>query len=119
MAFWNTKKPQTPPEPDIRTYEAEPPHYVRTGGAPAPLPLRPVHDGVYRKPALRQDKALISCVGDMLAEEKLYKSHLIGGRTDFHDVFTFVRPYFARLRPHRRQSGDHALRRRALHRRAV
>ena len=27
MAFWNTKKPQTPPEPDIRTYEAEPPHY--------------------------------------------------------------------------------------------
>ena len=52
-------------------------------------------DGVYRKPALRQDKALISCVGDMLAEEKLYKSHLIGGRTDFHDVFTFVRPYFA------------------------
>ena len=27
MAFWNTKKPQTPPEPDIRIYEAEPPHY--------------------------------------------------------------------------------------------
>ena len=94
MAFWNTKKPQTPPEPDIRTYEAEPPHYE-----PVEYPPRFRYalstDGVYRKPALRQDKALISCVGDMLAEEKLYKSHLIGGRTDFHDVFTFVRPYFA------------------------
>lgn len=94
MAFWNTKKPQTPPEPDIRTYEAEPPHYEPVEHPPR-FRYALSTDGVYRKPALRQDKALISCVGDMLAEEKLYKSHLIGGRTDFHDVFTFVRPYFA------------------------
>lgn len=94
MAFWNTKKPQTPPEPDIRTYEAEPPHYEPVEHPPR-FRYALSTDGVYRKPALRQDKALISCVGDMLAEEKLYKSHLIGGQTDFHDVFTFVRPYFA------------------------
>lgn len=94
MAFWNTKKPQTPPEPDIRTYEAEPPHYEPVEHPPR-FRYALSTDGVYRKPALRQDKALLSCVGDMLAEEKLYKSHLIGGRTDFHDVFTFVRPYFA------------------------
>lgn len=94
MAFWNTKKPQTPPEPEIRTYEAEPPHYEPVEHPPR-FRYALSTDGVYRKPALRQDKALISCVGDMLAEEKLYKSHLIGGRTDFHDVFTFVRPYFA------------------------
>lgn len=94
MAFWNTKKPQTPPEPDIRTYEAEPPHYEPVEHPPR-FRYALSTDGVYRKPALRQDKALISCVGDMLAEEKLYKSHLIGGRTDFHDVFAFVRPYFA------------------------
>lgn len=94
MAFWNTKKLQTPPEPDIRTYEAEPPHYEPVEHPPR-FRYALSTDGVYRKPALRQDKALISCVGDMLAEEKLYKSHLIGGRTDFHDVFTFVRPYFA------------------------
>lgn len=94
MAFWNTKKPQTPPEPDIRTYETEPPHYEPVEHPPR-FRYALSTDGVYRKPALRQDKALISCVGDMLAEEKLYKSHLIGGRTDFHDVFTFVRPYFA------------------------
>ena len=94
MAFWSTKKPQTPPEPDIRTYEAEPPHYEPVEHPPR-FRYALSTDGVYRKPALRQDKALISCVGDMLAEEKLYKSHLIGGRTDFHDVFTFVRPYFA------------------------
>lgn len=94
MAFWNTKKPQTPPEPDIRIYEAEPPHYEPVEHPPR-FRYALSTDGVYRKPALRQDKALISCVGDMLAEEKLYKSHLIGGRTDFHDVFAFVRPYFA------------------------
>ena len=94
MAFWNTKKPQTPPEPDIRTYEAEPPHYEPVEHPPR-FRYALSTDGVYRKPALRQDKARISCVGDMLAEEKLYKSHLIGGRTDFHDVFAFVRPYFA------------------------
>lgn len=94
MAFWNTKKPQTPPEPDIRTYEAEPPRYEPVEHPPR-FRYALSTDGVYRKPALRQDKARISCVGDMLAEEKLYKSHLIGGRTDFHDVFTFVRPYFA------------------------
>lgn len=94
MAFWNTKKPQTPPEPDIRTYEAEPPHYEPVEHPPR-FRYALSTDGVYRKPALRQDKARISCVGDMLAEEKLYKSHLIGGQTDFHDVFAFVRPYFA------------------------
>lgn len=49
MAFWNTKKPQTPPEPDIRTYEAEPPHYEPVEHPPR-FRYALSTDGVYRKP---------------------------------------------------------------------
>lgn len=102
MAFWNKKV--AVPKPDqasLRRYEAEPPHYKpvwhRSHHQPVDCPPRYTlsADGVYGKPATRQDKALISCVGDMLVEEKLYKSHLVGRRTDFRDVLSFVRPYFA------------------------
>lgn len=39
-------------------------------------------------------EAVITCVGDCLAEEKMYKSHLFGDRFSFDDVFAFVRSYF-------------------------
>lgn len=94
MAFKKEKHAPLPPShSDIRAYEAEPPHYQPTKHTPSSR-YTLSSDGVYRKSALRQGKALISCVGDMLVEEKLYKSHLVGSRTVFNDVLTFVRPYF-------------------------
>lgn len=39
-------------------------------------------------------EVLITCVGDMLCEEKMYKSHQVKGGFDFQDVFQFVRPAF-------------------------
>lgn len=39
-------------------------------------------------------EVVITCAGDCLVEEKMYKSHLFGGRFSFDDVFTFVKSYF-------------------------
>ena len=38
--------------------------------------------------------ATITCVGDMLCEEKMYWAHCDGDTAYFHDVFQFVRPIF-------------------------
>lgn len=42
----------------------------------------------------KENVATITCVGDMLCEEKLYKAHCDGENAHFHDVFQFVRPIF-------------------------
>ncbi len=79
---------------DVNLYEAEKPHYepvVRD--APPCYVAQP--DGSYRRTSPPTGRAVVSCVGDMLVEEKLYRSHCINGQTDFHDVFQFVRPVFA------------------------
>ena len=79
---------------DIALYEVEAPHYEPVEhDAPPRYVAQP--DGSYRRTSPATGRAVINCVGDMLVEEKLYRSHYINGQTDFHDIFQFVRPVFA------------------------
>lgn len=79
---------------DVNLYEVEKPHYEPVmRDAPPRYVEQP--DGSYRRTSPPTGRAVVSCVGDMLAEAKLYRSHCINGQTDFHDIFQFVRPVFA------------------------
>ena len=54
-----------------------------------------VEENVYRAHT-RENVATITCVGDMLCEEKMYHAHRENGNFFFHNVFQYVRPFFCR-----------------------
>lgn len=54
----------------------------------------PEYDEVKHSFISEDNEAVITCVGDCLVEEKMYKSHLFGEHFGFDDVFQFVKQYF-------------------------
>ena len=77
-------------------YEVEAPKYQPVVRDPR-LKSRyiPVSEGEYELIAQsksKDDVVRITCVGDMLCEEKLYRAHVFREGFDFSDVFSFARP---------------------------
>ena len=81
----------------LEKYEQEKPKYTQTTHRNARISCFDRNGGMEENSytdGKTGKKATIVCVGDMLCEEKLYKSHVTKRGFDFRDIFTFVRPIF-------------------------